>query len=59
MNNKIPKKHLRKYPLEITERGEPHYVYFIVTCPSDTREERVKQKKEFTIDFLPLIHTVQ
>ena len=40
MNNKIPKKHLRKYPLEITERGEPHYVYFIVTCPSDTREER-------------------
>jgi len=36
----IPKKHLRKYPLEITEKGEPHYVYFIVTCPTNIKEER-------------------
>lgn len=37
---KIPKKYFKKYPLEIIERAEPHYVYFIVTCPNNTREER-------------------
>ena len=28
---KIPKRYIKKVPLEIEQKEEPHYVYFLVT----------------------------
>jgi len=39
---KIPKKYFRKIPVEIKQKKEPHYVYFILT--QDTKEEDRKVK---------------
>ena len=39
---KIPKKYFKKVPLEIEQKEEPHYVYFLVTQNERDEDRRVK-----------------
>ena len=39
---KIPKKYFKKIPLEIEQKEEPHYVYFLVTQNKRDEDRRVK-----------------
>ena len=45
---KIPKKYFKKVPLEIKQKEEPHYVYFLVTQNERDKDRRVKIGKSGT-----------